>query len=45
MDARELLDRYDELCAAADRHADAGWRSEREDSSKRRVRLNPEILD
>lgn len=45
METRDLLDRYGDLCRAADRHAGSGWRSEREDGQKRTVTLTPEVLD
>ena len=45
MDTHELLNRYEDLCRAADLHAEGGWRSEREDSLKRTVELTPQVLD
>jgi len=41
----DLLARYEGLCELADRHADDGWRSTREDGEKRGILMPPEILD
>jgi len=41
----ELLERYGALCAAADRHADDGWRSAHEDGIKRSLSITAEQLD
>jgi putative sugar O-methyltransferase len=45
MESEYLIERYSALCAAADRHADLGWRSSREDGQKRRFALTAEIVD
>lgn len=45
MDSAYLIHRYSDLCAEADRNADLGWRSFREDGQKRRFPLTAEIID
>lgn len=41
----ELIARYADLCAAADRHADEGWRSVHEDGLKRALTITADQLD
>lgn len=45
MDSHDLIERYSALCEAADRKADLGWRSPREDGQKRRFTMTADVID